>query len=124
MANLNISRYDTRQQNAVQPDTAHLLTLSDDAMPAVADFMAREIGNDKLFTIVKKDNNAPEFQDDDSRIQITVAGNKIWIGYISLDERISRYKEMNSRWPALNISRLQAQAAYEKIGQIIQNSFQ
>lgn len=123
VANLNINRYYARQQNAVQLDTSHLLTLSDDAMPAVADFITREIKNGKLFKVVKTDKDTqPEVSDSNPRIWITVTGDQISIENMFLNERISNFKEINSRWPSLNISRLQAQAAYERIYETIKSN--
>jgi hypothetical protein len=122
VANINISRYYAKAQTSVEFDAAHLLTLSDDAMPVVADFITREIGNKDLFTIKKTNDAARELVMGDHPLQITVDDNDVMLNGVSLTDKIGRYKETNSRWPSLNLSRIQAQAAYERIDAAIRQA--
>jgi hypothetical protein len=122
VANINISRYYAKAQTSVEFDAAHLLTLSDDAMPVVADFITREIGNKDLFTIKKTNDAARELIMGDHPLQITVDDNDVMLNGVSLTDKIGRYKETNSRWPSLNLSRIQAQAAYERIDAAIRQA--
>jgi len=125
VARLNISRYYASNQNAEAIDDDYLLTLSDDAMPVVADFMVQQKYNPDIFKVYQNSGEikvrSESFSDEDFPYDDTIkkSGNQISVFHEPLNDKIERYKRANGKWQSFNISRQNAQRAWEKINHVL-----